>query len=151
MRGRDDKTFRFAEGDGCDLSRYENNSFDIVHSNSVIEHLGGPGLRLAFAAEVRRLAPSYFVQTPNFWFPVEPHFMFPVIHWLPEGLRADLLARMPLGIYRRAESRGDALRAVRAICLLTRRQMAELFPDGRILTERLALLPKSLVAVRGPL
>ena len=50
------------------------------------------------AAEVRRLAPVYWVQTPNFWFPMEPHFLTPAWHWLPVDLRVAMLRRRALGL-----------------------------------------------------
>ena len=33
--------FRFVEGDACRLVNYQDRSVDIVHSNSVLEHVGG--------------------------------------------------------------------------------------------------------------
>jgi hypothetical protein len=103
----------------------------------------------AFAREVRRLAPRYFVQTPNFWFPIEPHFMCPFFHWLPVPARVRLLLLTGLGHYRRAETVESALAAVQGIRLLSRRTMSSLFPDAAIVTERVALLPKSLMAIRS--
>ena len=69
--------FHFTEGDACDLSRFEDKAFDIAHSNSVIEHVGDWRRMFIFALELKRVANKYFVQTPNFWFPVEPHCMTP--------------------------------------------------------------------------
>lgn len=141
--------FRVMEGDGCNLSTFSDNSFDLVHSNSVVEHVGDWDRMKAFAHEVRRLAPKYFVQTPNFWFPIEPHFMCPFFHWLPEPARVHLLLLRGLGHYRRAESVDSAVAAVQGARLLNRRMMASLFPDATIVTERVALLPKSLMAIRS--
>jgi hypothetical protein len=141
--------FRIIEGDGCDLSMIEDNAFDLVHSNSVLEHVGDWNRMKAFAHEVRRLAPKYFVQTPNFWFPIEPHFMCPFFHWLPEPARVRLLLLTGLGHYPRAESVDVAVASVQGARLLSRRMMADLFPDAGIVTERVALLPKSLMAIRS--
>ena len=145
----DDDVFRFVEGDACNAQRFEDNEFDIVHSNSVIEHVGDWNRMRMFAREVRKLAPSYFVQTPNFWFPIEPHFMCPFFHWLPEPVRARILTLTGLGHHGRAASVDDAVRVVQSARLLNRGMMASLFPDARIVTERVALLPKSLMAVRS--
>lgn len=136
------------EGDGCNLSTYPDNSFHIVHSNSVIEHVGRWENMVRFAREVRRLAPNYYVQTPNFWFPIEPHFMKPFFHFLPRPIQAALVRRFSLGHFVKATSTGDALLKVEGINLLDRRMLRELFPDATLITEKCWLLTKSLTAYR---
>jgi hypothetical protein len=140
--------FRALTGDATDLSQLPDMSYDIVHSNSVIEHVGNWAQMAAMAHNVRRLAPSYFVQTPNYWFPLEPHFRTPFFHFLPEQLRYRLIMQTSLGFRGRAASLDEAMRTIQGACLIDRRQMAELFPDARIERERFCLMTKSLMAIR---
>jgi hypothetical protein len=142
------ESFRVVEGDACHLPQYADDAFDVVHSNSVLEHVGDWARMEAFAREVRRLAPSYFVQTPNFWFPVEPHWMAPVFHWLPRPVRVGMFLRFQLGHARRAETVAEAVRLVEHARLLDRRMFRALFPDAEHVTERVIGLPKSLIAMR---
>jgi 2-polyprenyl-3-methyl-5-hydroxy-6-metoxy-1,4-benzoquinol methylase len=58
-------------------------SFDIVFSNSVIEHVGDAESQQQFAHEIARVGRAYWVQTPNRRFPVEPHLLTPFLHFLP--------------------------------------------------------------------
>ena len=141
--------FTHARADGCDLSSVSDNQFDIAHSNSVIEHVGDWQRMVRFAAEIRRVAPNYFVQTPNYWFPIEPHCMTPFFHWLPRPLRVKIVMRFSLGHWRRADDVDDAVDIVESARLLDRRMMAALFPDANLIVERALTLPKSIIAVRA--
>lgn len=140
--------FRFVEGDGCDLSQFAEREFDIAHSNSVIEHVGQWPRMVRFASEASRVAAKYFIQTPNFWFPVEPHFVAPFFHWLPLPTRVWLLTHFSIGPWPKAASFDEAMRFAEDSSLLTRKMMRELFKDARIIDERFALLSKSLIAIR---
>jgi hypothetical protein len=135
-------------GDGCDLGNYESGAFHIVHSNSVVEHVGDWERMSAFAKEVRRLGVTYYVQTPNFWFPIEPHCMTPFFHWLPKPLRVALVRRYALGHWVRGNSVSDSVTIVESARLLDRSMFMELFPDAAHSTESFLFLPKSLIAVR---
>lgn len=138
--------FEFATGNACALN-YPDKHFDFCHSNSVIEHVGLWRDMEAFARETRRSAHSYYVQTPNFWFPIEPHFSsFPMNHWLPRPVRAELMMRMNLATAGKAGDVGAASTFVDSARLLTKRQMGFLFPESELKLERVALLPKSIIA-----
>lgn len=143
-----DPLFVAVTADACALGDHRDGAFDVVHSNSVIEHVGDWARMEAFAREARRLAPAYFVQTPYVWFPVEPHFSAPFFHWRSEQARARMLMRRDYGFHRRAHDLNEAMRAVQSARLLDRAQMRALFPDAEIREERVLGLTKSLMAVR---
>lgn len=141
--------FRYLDGDATDLAALDDMSFDFVHSNSVIEHVGDWPKMAAMAANVRRLAPCYYVQTPNFWFPYEPHFRCLFVHWLPEQLRYRLVRRFALGFAGAQGSIDAAMRRVQSARLVDAGQMRALFPDAEIARERVLGLTKSLIAIRS--
>jgi len=101
-----------------------------------------------FSKEFKRVAQKYFIQTPNFWFPIEPHCMTPFFHWLPKSIRVWLVMKFSLGHWRKAFSVEDAVRIVESARLLNRRKLHELFNDSEFLTERFAFTPKSIIVIR---
>jgi hypothetical protein len=135
-------------GDARAVPEYDDLSFDIVHSNSVIEHTGRLDDMAAMAKEVRRLAPRYFVQTPYFWFPIEPHARFAFFHWMPESWRYRILMKRSCGFWKQRPDVASATKAVQSALLLDKRQMQFLFPDAQIIAERFLGLTKSLIAIR---
>jgi hypothetical protein len=144
----DDARFISLVGDARDLASFADMSFDLVHSNSVIEHVGRWQDMRAMAGEVRRLAPSYFVQTPYFWFPIEPHCSTAFFHWLPESVRVSMLMRRPRGNWGQAPDIETAMRQIQSAVLLDYRMLATLFPDAAIHREHFLRFTKSLIAVR---
>lgn len=134
-------------GDGTNMPEYADGAFDLVHSNSVIEHVGLYRNMAAFAHETRRVGQAYFHQTPNFWFPLEPHYGLPFIHWLPEPTRLFLHSTINCGYAKRASWQG-AMTRVDHTRIVSRRLLTNLFPDGTHDTERFALLAKSLIVYR---
>jgi Methyltransferase domain len=136
-------------GDATDLSEFPDGAFDVVFSNSVIEHLENFDRQAAMAAEVRRLASRYWVQTPNFWFPVEPHFLTPAWHWLPAKLRIELLRRRRWGWRGPCPDREEASALVNEIRLMRRNELRGLFPDAALREERIGPFVKSFVAARA--
>jgi hypothetical protein len=144
----DTPPYHVRHGNACALSGFADQSFDIAHSNSVIEHVGNWQNMKAMAQEVSRLAPRYFIQTPNLWFPLEAHYRYPYMQFLPEGVRAAMLLRKTRGYVQRQANWDDAMREVEGIRLLMKSQMQALFPDGRIEREKVVGLTKSLIAIR---
>ena len=145
---KDHGPFKFVEVDGCDLSCFDDQSFHIAHSNSVLEHVGDWERMTQFAIELSRVSQKYFVQTPSYWFPVEPHFMMPFFHWLPKPIRVWLVLHFQLGHRNKAGSIDEAMRTVESVNLLNRKMVQALFRDAHILTERFFGLPKSFIAVK---
>ncbi len=136
-------------GDARTLEQFGDNEFDIVYSNSVIEHVGQWSDQKQMAAAIARVAKRHYVQTPNYWFPLEPHFRYPFIHWLPEPWRVALVKRRSRGCYPRAETVSQARDILQDAILLDAPAMESLFPDSRIEREKVALMTKSLIAVRA--
>lgn len=141
--------FTVVDADACALPQYSDDSFDLVHSNSVIEHVGDWVRMEAFARECRRLAPRYYVQTPYFWFPIEPHFSAPFFHWRSEQGRARSLMKKPHGFSQKAADVGAAMRDVQHARLLDKTQFRFLYPDAVHHDEKVGPLTKSLIAVRS--
>jgi len=136
------------DGDACDLSSIADYSFDIVHSNSVIEHVGDWNRMLQFSKEIKRLAKNYYVQTPYFWFPIEPHCMTPIFHWLPKPIRVSLVMKFTLGHWGRQSTVSGAVHTVESARLLDIKMFRELFEESEITIEKLLFLPKSLIAIK---
>ncbi len=143
-----DDIYSFVSGDACDLKEFSANQFDIAHSNSVVEHVGDWAKMKAYGAEIRRVARTYFVQTPSFWFPVEPHFMRPFFHWLPKPMRVSWVSRVSVGHFPKAQSIDEAVSIVDSARLLDKKMFRSLFPDAEIVHERFLLWTKSYIAVK---
>lgn len=136
-------------GDATNLSEFPDKSFDVVFSNSVIEHLSTFENQAAMAREVQRVARAYWVQTPNYWFPIEPHFHILGWQWMPRIIRVKLLQRYRCGWRGPCPDRLQAERLVDEVRLMSRRELQKLFPDASIRTERFCGLSKSFIAYDG--
>lgn len=141
--------YKFAYGDGRDLSNIEDNQYDIAHSNSVIEHVGKFSDMQRFSSELMRVGQYYYMQTPNVWFPIEPHYGVPFIHWLPVPVRARLMARWSIGFHKKYPSLSEAYEYAEFINLIDQKALEILVSDACIRKEKMFLLTKSLIAI-GP-
>ena len=140
--------FTAVEGDAAHLPLVDG-SFDIVFSNSVIEHMETWERQQAFASEARRVARRLWIQTPARSFPVEPHFLAPLFHYLPRRLQSRLARRFTLWGLLTRPAPAQVEKVLSEIRLLTIRELRQLFPDCAILRERFFGLTKSYVVVRG--
>jgi hypothetical protein len=138
-------------GDGRELP-FRDGAFDVVFSNSVIEHVGDATSQQRFAREVARVGRAYWVQTPNRWFPVEQHLLTPLVHWLPKRWQRAIVRRGTVwsALMRPTPDRRDFYveHFLRDIRLLSFREMKRLFPGARIVRERFLGITKSLIACR---
>jgi hypothetical protein len=134
-------------GDGCALP-YGDGAFDIVFSNSVIEHLGTAERQKKFAAELRRVGRSLWVQTPAKSFPIESHLLTPFIHYLPVAARVKLLRRFTTWGLLTKPSPQQVEAFLAEVRLLSASEMQALFPDCTLVRERVIGLSKSYIAVR---
>ena len=124
----------FVRADATQRLPFEDGAFDLVYSSSVVEHIA-PERREAFASEIQRVGRGWWVQTPAYSFPVEPHALLPFAHWLPASVRKPYWR---LGVMGEWED----------VRLLRRAEMERLF--GAPVAERLGPLTKSWISVRRP-
>lgn len=108
----------FVQADATARIPFGDREFDLVYCSSVIEHVP-PERRMMLAAEIGRVGRGFFVQSPAFTFPIEPHSLLPFVHWLPDPLRRRYWRigaegpTEPVALLRRAELEG--LFGVRAL------------------------------------
>jgi hypothetical protein len=135
-------------GDACSPPEPVRNSrFDLIVSNSVIEHVGGHVQRQRFTDVVRRSADRHWIQTPYRYFPIEPHWLFPCMQFLPLRVRAAITQHWPLSPARARDLR-DAVSNAASVELLSITEMRNYFPESTIWYERFGPLVKSLTAFR---
>lgn len=127
----------FVQADATQRLPFDDGAFDLVYSSSVVEHIAADR-REAFSREIMRVGRGWWVQTPAWSFPLEPHALLPLAHWLPAGLRRRYWA---LGV---AGAWEPDLR------LLRRGELAALLPGGDVVAERVGPIAKSWISVRRP-
>jgi ubiquinone/menaquinone biosynthesis C-methylase UbiE len=124
----------YAVFDGCRLP-FADKSFDLVFSNAVIEHI--PRQQKQFADEVTRVGKSWFVTTPNYWYPFETHYHLPFIQFLSRPLQRE---------YNRLLGTHIPKGQVQDLALLSTGQLQRLFPTSRVARVRVTFWPETLVA-----
>ena len=128
--------------DATDLSPFNDKSFDIVHSNSVIEHLYNFENQKKMASEIVRVGRKYIVQTPNKYFFIEPHYLLPFFDIIPEKLKYLILTKTKLSRLKKWDKK-FASQYIKEIRLMSLREMKELFPNSKIYFEKFIGMNKS--------
>ena len=139
------KNISAVKGDATDLSAYKDDAFDIVFSNSVIEHLYTKDNQKSMAKEVTRVGKYHYVRTPNKYFVIEPHYLLPFFQFLPKKIRYFILTKTKLSRFRKWTDQA-AEQYIKEIVLLSKKDIQELFPSSKIWKERFAGMTKSFVA-----
>ena len=140
-------TLRHVTGDACAMTMFGDSTFDVVFSNSVIEHVGDRRRQASFASEVARVGRRYWVETPYRHFPLEPHALFPFFQYLPPRMQRGVAQRWKYSHFRRYHKNVEE--ELSRLRLLSAGEMKTLFPDARVQFERVLGLPKSVVAYRA--
>ena len=148
-RAFNESRFTAVVGDATNLP-FESQSFDIAYSNSVIEHLTTWDRQQAFASEARRVAKNLWIQTPARHFPIEPHVLAPFFQYLPKRLQLRFARHFTLWGLLSKPTAAEVDDFISEVRLLSLSEMKQLFPDCRILKERVLGLTKSYIAVRAP-
>lgn len=135
-------------GDARDMSEFGDKEFDVVFSNSVIEHVGDYYQQKRMANEVLRVGKRFFLQTPNRSFPVESHFFYPLFQFYPLWLRLFIGHHLDVGWFKyiKGKEKEDFVRSLR---LLSETELQELFPGAVIRREKFLGLTKSLLVHGG--
>lgn len=129
---------RYVEGNACDMPEFQFGDFDLIFSNSVIEHVGGYENRGMFAKEIQRLSNSYWVQTPYKYYPLEAHCGMPFWWLYPDSWRTFFLNRWEKKVPAWTEM-------VRGTDIVSKKEMQQIFSDAVIVKEWL-VFPKSIIA-----
>ncbi|HEV8515001.1 MAG TPA: class I SAM-dependent methyltransferase [Cyclobacteriaceae bacterium] len=139
--------FKYIECDACNISNVGNRSFDVAFSNSVIEHVGDFQRQQNFASEAIRISKRYWIQTPNKYFPIEPHMLFPFFEFLPKRAKKFVALNWKYSHFKRFNlDIDDELSRLR---LITSEEMKSLFPGSSIYKEKVIGLTKSIVAYKS--
>jgi hypothetical protein len=133
------------QGDATDMREFETGSFDLVFSNSVIEHLYTLELQQKMASEILRVGKSYFIQTPNVYFPIEAHYALPLAQYYPKAFLHFVLTQTKLSRMKKWSS-AEASQYIAEIRLLNAQEMKALFPGASLLKEKVLGLTKSITA-----
>jgi hypothetical protein len=127
---------------------FEQDEFDLIFSNSVIEHVGSYTNQQLFAAETKRVSNKYMIQTPSIWFPLEPHSLIPFFQVIPHSMRAILIMFFNINYFPKQKTYKAALATSKSTLMFSKKRFKALFPEAEIQVERLFGIPKSYTAIK---
>lgn len=142
-----DERFISKQDDATNMTGIADKSYDLVYSNSCIEHVGRKPEWEKMRNEMMRTGRYYFLQTPNKFFPMEPHFLIVGFQFLPLKLKAFIIRNFKVSWYRDIKDKEESLKAADNIHLLTKKDLKDLFPDGMIQKEKFFGLTKSFMVM----
>ncbi len=137
---------RYVKEDACNFASL-GLEFDIIFSNSAIEHIGGSERIKLLASEIISSGRPFFVQTPSYYFPFEPHFLFPFFQYFPERFMIFLLLNFNMGWFSKCNSRAEAIALIRSNRLLKKSELKYCFPGAKLIKERFLGLTKSYIVL----
>ena len=115
-------------------------------SSPLVIDFNGPQSRAYEALKPRRtlclpwgrgVGKSWFITTPNYWFPLEVHYLLPFFQFLPGGVQ-----RIYSRISPNAALKGNLI----DLALLSARDLRRFFPASEIAKMRVTFWPETLVA-----
>ncbi len=138
----DYSNIKTVNGNVLKLKYFKENSFDIVFSNSVIEHLYDFENQKKMAREVLRIGKNHIIQTPNKYFFIEPHYMIPFFQFLPKKIQFQILTKTRLSRLKKWDDQ-FARNYTEEIRLMTQKELKEIFPKSNIFYEKFLGMTKS--------
>lgn len=140
--------FKFSKADGRKLP-FGDKEFYLTFSNSVIEHVGTLADQERFATEAARCGQKLYLQTPNKWFPIEPHLIALFIHWLPFKIARRLIRYFSIWGLVAKPSQATIDEFLLTTRLLTKKELARIFPHAHVIEEKFFGLTKSYILMIG--
>jgi ubiquinone/menaquinone biosynthesis C-methylase UbiE len=140
------KNIKSIVGDARSLSRFKDKQYDVVFSNSLIEHIGDLKAQEKMGKEIMRIGKKYFVQTPNRFFVLEPHFFIPFFYLIPENLKFFVVKNLSLKWWLKPDKDSKIKSWIKSIRLLDEGEMKNIFKKGFVHREKFLGLTKSLIS-----
>lgn len=123
--------FTYFQQDARDMSRFEDNEFDLAISVGMMEHIGHlPDLQ-KMAQEINRVAKAYVIVVPWRYALIEPHFKWPFFQLLPAEIQTQLVHRLNLHNLSKKLSK-DPLYISKHFLWLTAKQWQSIWPDSKV-------------------